>query len=281
MTDGTGLRLRMALRTSFTVGEERPALGGVRWFQARLAGTTGVPTHRVILWAVPPAGPSPARIRKWAETLQALDHRGLAEIAAAGEFEGRAWLAEQVPSGQTLEERLATRGVLSVRETINVLREVARVLTVLHRHGIAHGGLAAQTIRLGPQGEVTLANGRPEGSVASDLHALGRVGWAMLTGHTPDPAATTDPALGRHAVPPELSLLLRQLLGHESAGRPDRAEAVLSALDAFPIRHHSPLGVILEGAGRGARQVERHPGVLLAVLAAVGLFLVAFMRFGR
>lgn len=281
MTDGTALRLRLALGTMIAVGEERPATGGVRWFQARLPGATGAPTHRVILCAPPPNGPVPARLLAWVETLRAIDHRGLAEITAAGEFEGRAWLAEPVPPGQTLEARLATRGVLSVRETIGVLRALARVLAMLHRHGVAHGGLAAHAIRLGPRGEVTLANGWAEGSVADDLHALGVVGWTMLTGELPNPDTVHDPARVRHAVPPELWRLVQRLLDRDPAARPERAETVLATLDAFPTPHPSPLSAIFEGAGRGAREAERHPVVLLGVLVAVGMLLLALVRIVR
>lgn len=277
MSDTLPLRLRLALGDTVRVGAERAARGGVRRFDATLPGRDGPATHRVTLAAPPPDGPLPAAAGTRAAACLALAHPGLAAVLGAGEFEGRAWLAEAAPAVPPLADRLEAGARWSVRDTIATLRGVARVLAVLHRRGIAHGAIAPDTVHLAPDGRVTVAVGVAEGTVLGDLHALGRLVWTMLNGGAFD-LEQAAPRWSRSGVPPELRILLDRMASPEPERRPARAEDVLAALDAFPVARASPLVALFEGAGRGARDAERHPILLLAVLAGAALLVVLLLR---
>jgi serine/threonine protein kinase len=262
MIDGLPLRLKLAIGRVAVMGEERPATGGVRCFEARLPGDSGggPPTHQVVLGALPPDGPEPASVAALVEAMRALNHPHLVEVTAVGEFEGRAWVVEELVHAPTIAERISRRGVLSVREAVAVLREIARALVSLHRLGAVHGSIHPAMIWL-------LAS-TPQG----DLRALGSLGSVMLTGARPGGTGV----LGRPRIPSELRDLLEQLV-QPDPDRPLRAEEVLTVLDSFPATHDSPLDALFEGAGRGSRNVERHPALLIVVLAALGI-LFYFLR---
>lgn len=275
MMDTLPLRLRLALGRVAVVGDERPTTGGLRRFEARLPGTPddSRATHQVVLGATPPDGPAPASVQSLVQAIQALKHPHLIEVIATGEFEGRAWAVEARAETPTVAQRLRDRGVVSVREAITTLRAIARALVALHRRGVVHGGIHPKMVHLPTSGEALLRTGSGEGTTADDLHALGVLGWVMLTGAPPTGAS----AGLRARVPQELRDLLEQLVTRERS-RLLRAEEVLAALDAFPATQPSPLNALFEGAGRGAREVERHPALLVIVLAALGVLFLVLRR---
>jgi hypothetical protein len=275
MTDRLPLRLRLALGRVATVGDERPTTGGLRRFDARLPGTTegSKATHQVVLGAPPPDGPAPASVARLVKEIQAVQHPHLVEVTAVGEFEGRAWVVEARLDAPTVAHRLQSRGMLSVREAIAALREIARALVALHRRGVVHGGIHPKMVHLVASGGAHLRTGSGEGTALDDLHALGVLGWVMLTGAPPG----AGEASWRPGVPQELRDLLEGLVQRDRS-RLLRAEEVLAALDAFPATHPSPLNTLFEGAGRGAREVERHPALLVVVLAALGVLFFVLRR---
>jgi hypothetical protein len=275
MTDGLPLRLRLALGRVATVGDERPATGGLRCFEARLpeAPPGSRATHQVVVGAPVPDGPSAASVVVLVRAMQGLQHPHLVGVVAAGEFEERAWVIEARLEAPTVAHRIQSRGVLSVREAIATLREIARALVALHRRGIVHGGIHPTMVHLLPTGGAQLRTGSGEGTAMDDLHALGALGWVMLTGARPPVTG----ASWRSGVPPEVRDLLEQLVRRDRH-RLLRAQEVLAALDAFPATHPSPLNALFEGAGRGAREVERHPALLVIVLAALGVLFFVLRR---
>ena len=275
MIDSLPLRLRLVLGKVAVVGDERPTTGGLRCFEARLPGTPdgSRATHQVVLGAAPPDGPAPAAVRSLVRAIQALKHPHLLEVIAAGEFETRAWAVEVLIEAPSVAQRIRNRGVLSVREAIAALRAIARALVALHRRGVVHGGIHATRVHLHADGDARLRTGSGEGTTADDLHALGVLGWVMLTGAPPTGASPS----WRAGVPKELRDLLEQLV-RRNRTRLLRAEEVLAALDAFPATQPSPLNALFEGAGRGAREVERHPALLIVVLAAIGVLFFVLRR---
>ncbi len=275
MSDSLPLRLRLALGRVATIGDELPATGGLRCFEARLPGTPddSRATHQVVLGATPPDGPAPASVASLVQAIRALQHPHLVDVVAVGEFEGRAWVVEKRVEGPSVAQRVQHRGVVSTREAIATLRALARALVALHRRGVVHGGIHAKMVHLPTSGEALLRTGSGEGTTADDLYGLGVLGWMMLTGAMP----TASESAWRPGVPRELRDLLEQLVTRERS-RLLRAEEVLAALDAFPATQPSPLNALFEGAGRGARGVERHPALLVVVLAALGVLFFILRR---
>ncbi|HET9133694.1 MAG TPA: hypothetical protein VFN90_05295, partial [Gemmatimonadales bacterium] len=60
MSDALALRLRLALGGAAELGDELPAMGGIRVFAGRARGEApGTVSRTIILHALPPDGPPP------------------------------------------------------------------------------------------------------------------------------------------------------------------------------------------------------------------------------
>jgi serine/threonine-protein kinase len=189
---------------------------------------------------------------------------------ATGTFDGGTWVVESVPAGTTLAERIRDGGPLAVQRVVRLLRDAARALSALHRHGLVHGGIDPSGIEETGSGFILhgLAR-RLDGSVNGDLHAIGEVAWLALVGREPA-AGDRSPRRVRRKLPVDLDRLVAALLDPDPAGRPASAEAVLEALDRFPVEEETSLGTLIDGAGRGARLPgERRTAVILGVIGVL------------
>lgn len=267
MTDTLALRLRLALGGAAELGDELPALGGIRVFAGRARGEPpGTVSRTIILHAPPPDGPLPTAMARRADLALALVHPNVSAPVATGDFEGRAWVVEPVPAGVSLRERLR-RGPLTAHDTIAMLRDITRGIAAMHRKGLAHGALDAGQVYLHADGAVVAGVGRQDGAaMAGDLAAIGALAWTALAGQGPDGMQRSIRSTGR-AVSREVDQLVQRLLDAER--RPARAELLLAELDAFTAPQASPLTALVEGAAHGGRAVTRHPAGLLLVLMAL------------
>jgi serine/threonine-protein kinase len=141
--------------------------------------------------------------------------RHLVPILEAGEAEGRQYLAVTFVDGQSLEQRLAERGQLSVDETVKLATDIAAGLDVLHGQGVVHRDIKSSNILIDQEGvgmltDFGLAKGRaytvltrpgqvmgtldylaPElirgkpASPASDIYALGCTVFECIAGQPP------------------------------------------------------------------------------------------------
>ncbi|MEZ0577353.1 EAL domain-containing protein [Nocardioides sp. MH1] len=195
-----------------------------------------------------------ARLRFEHETavLRRLSGRGLVELYASGEYDGRLFLVQPLVPGQTLEVLLQA-GPLSVGNALRVGIEIARALSVAHEAGIVHRDVKpANVIAEGddPAGAVTLIDFgfarsahldesvrddlvgtirylAPEAAgllsatpdERSDLYAVGIVLFECLAGAPPFPG-------------PGVSDLLRQHLSVQAPSVCDLRSDVPRALDA-------------------------------------------------
>lgn len=283
MTDPFLLRLRLALGGAAEPGEERPAVGGLRVFDARSRDDApdARPTRRVIVHPEPPDGPTLSTLRARNESLLVLTHPALAAPLESGEFEGRAWVVEPIPPGRTLDETALGGGVRSVPEAIGIIRDVARALVTLHRRGLAHGALSGATVHHGSRGTIVTGLGRqPAGGVADDLFALGAIAWLLLVGH--EYRATGEspsPRRLRRTIPAELDAVVARLLAADPGARPTRAEDVLERLDAVTLPAASPLDAFLDAPGRGGRTPRSR--VLRWALLGLGIAALLVMLLRR
>jgi hypothetical protein len=234
----------------------------------------------VLLHPPPPEGPVPGRLLDRMATIRTLQHTGLAAPLATGDLEGRAWVVERRPTA-TLDSRIDTTGVLSVQETVRILREIARALSALHRAGLAHGMLSAAAIESRGDSVVLHHLGHADGgAVPNDLADLGRVAWLLLVGRPSGPGDRA-PGVHRKSLPEALDQLVAGLLDPDPAARPASAELVLEALDRFPVREATPLRALIDGAGRGARSPrERQTAIALGVVGMAVLLAWLFLRPG-
>ncbi len=93
------------------------------------------------------------RFQREAQLLAALNHPNIAQIYGAEESPlGRCLILELV-EGQTLAERIKT-GVLSIRDSLDIARQVAEALEAAHDRGIIHRDLKPANIKITPDGRV-------------------------------------------------------------------------------------------------------------------------------
>ncbi|MGY1829448.1 protein kinase [Geodermatophilus sp. SYSU D01180] len=160
-----------------------------------------------------------ARFRNEARHAAALTHPNIATVLDYGEGaddvtgEHLAYLVMELVEGAPLSSLIQTEGPLDTDAALSVLRQAAAGLAEAHRHGVVHRDVKPSNILVRPDGRVKLTDfgiawsaecvpltqtGQVIGtaqymspeqaagervSPASDVYALGLVGYESLTGH--------------------------------------------------------------------------------------------------
>jgi serine/threonine-protein kinase len=178
-----------------------------------------------------------------------LQHPNIVPVLQAGELEHLPYFVMPFIAGDSLRVRIA-RGPLSVRETVNVMRDVARALAYAHGHGVVHRDVKPDNILLAagsavvtdfgvakalsvsrergvdtkaqPITEIGFSLGTPaymapEQAAAdpnldhrADLYALGIVAYEMLVGTPPFHGRTPQAILAAHISEPPPPITLRR-----------------------------------------------------------------------
>jgi serine/threonine-protein kinase len=261
LADDLFLRLQTALAGEYSIERElgRGGMGIVYLArEVRLA-------REVAIKVLPPAlAVDPARRAQFlreAQTAAGLSHPNIAPIHRVDEVQGFVYFVMAYINGETLAERIATRGPLTPHHAGRVLREVAWALTYAHANGIVHRDIKADNIMLErgtdravvtdfgianvAHADARNSDGGIAGSphyaspeqiagqpldAASDLYSLGVVGFFALTGRLPFDAPTSREVVAMHlstrppsitALAPTVPAKLAQLVERCLAKRPD------------------------------------------------------------
>ncbi|HEV7753844.1 MAG TPA: protein kinase [Baekduia sp.] len=171
------------------------------------------------------------RFRREGKHVAALEHPNIIPIYDADEEEGRLYLATRLIDGETLAQRMTSRG-LSADETLALLAPIADALDAAHADGVIHRDVKPQNILLtardhpfladfgvakSSNGHGLTASGSFLGSVsyaspeqirgesltsASDIYSLAAVLYQCLTGQVPYPRDTDASVMHAHLSEP-------------------------------------------------------------------------------
>jgi serine/threonine-protein kinase len=179
------------------------------------------------------------RFEREARAAAALSHPNVARIYEYGVAEGRAYMALELLSGGTLEDRLQGGRPLPDAEADRVARQLAAGLAHAHSHGLVHRDLKPANVLFDDEGRAKIADfgiARLEGvdtlteagtvmgtaayispeqaagepaSPASDVYSYGVILFRLLTGRLPfeSESPLEVAAMHRTAEPPAISSL--------------------------------------------------------------------------
>lgn len=226
-------------------------------------------------------------VRREIRILSALDHQHLVKAhdvlrIVVGSRDGLGLLVDYAPGG-SLAQLVASRGKLSIGETVTVLTPIAQVLGYLHANGFTHSDVSPGNVLFTSHGKPLLADvgiARMVGDVAAvpghgtrgfmdpapvdavraglqpegDVYSVAALGWYCLTGDIPGRTSDRPPLpLILPGVPAELAAALEAGLNEDRRLRPTAVE-----LAAAVYRSAAPLPVDLAGSA--------HPTVLPELL---------------
>ncbi len=278
------------------------------------------------------------RFRSECRALARLDHPGIARLIEGAVAERRHALPGGGVRGRPPLDRHADEAGLDLRARVTLLVQVCEAVRHLHRHSVLHRDLKPANVLVGPDGRariidfgiarlldlaedeehtltgwerMTPAYASPEQlrgddlSTASDVYALGVLGYRLLTGHLPyrgrrrheleremtttslrrpsEMVRESAPAVAR-GLAGDLDTILLKALHRE----PDRRYPAAEALREDLARHLTGQPVLARGDSfsyRAGKFVRRHTAaaVLAGLLALllVGATVTGFALYGR
>ncbi len=268
-----------------------------------LGVSTELPERRVVI-KIPDghSGKTIAMFRSECRILGTLSHPGIVPILAAGDLPAAAggvpYMVMKFIDGQSLRQRLNTRGKLSWEEAAQLLEDVATALEYLRSHRICHRDIKPDNIIFDSETHhwvlvdfgiakslqdnwrmtMTMA-GRDSGTwdymppeqlegkavdIRCDIYALGTVVWEALIGKIPRRGTKLPSAFGLK-LPPDVDLLIEKMVEHDPENRYQTPAELLHALHAGAKRVEQ-----WKKTGKRIRTALRLGGALLVILLLLG-----------
>ena len=140
-------RLLSALGGSYTI--ERELIGG--GMAQVFVGEDHDLGRKVVIKILPPelaASVSAERFRREILTVARLQHPHIVPILKAGELDGVPYFVMPYVDGESVDVTLRRRKTLGVRETVGILKDVARALAFAHERNVVHRDIKPGNILL-------------------------------------------------------------------------------------------------------------------------------------
>lgn len=200
------------------------------------------------------------RFVREAQAQASLDSPHVVQVFAHGQAGGRLYIASQLIPDGDLGAMLRRHGPPPAAFGVDLVAQVADGLAEAHRVGLVHRDIKPANVLLRDRGTDTVAYladfgiasqiGADHGAtVADDIHALGRLLWATLSGRAA-PAGTTVPQVpGLTAYDRELNRVLRAALAGQPHDRCPSAAAFRDDLRTLartaPVRRRRPAVLVV------------------------------------
>src|SRR6266550_1169722 len=152
------------------------------------------------------------RFRREAEAAASLDHAGIVPIHEVGERDGSCYFSMKFVEGGQLDD-VVRRSPMSIRQAVELIAKVARIVHYAHEHGILHRDIKPGNILLDQKGEPHLTDFglarlvESESSVTQTLDVLGTPSYMA-----PEQAAGNNTAVSSNTDVYGLGAVLYQLL---------------------------------------------------------------------
>ena len=249
-----------------------------------------------------------ARFLQEARTSAKLSHPNIIPIHAVDEVGDFVFFAMAYVDGETLAERVRTRGPLPPSEAARVLREVAWALAHAHAHGVVHRDVKPDNILLehgteralvadfgiaaaeeSDTGEITgtpefmspeQALGKPV-DARSDLYAFGVTAYYAISGRLPFQGRSATEVLAKQinasptplatvagALPRKMAQTVERCLAKGPSHRPQSAQAVAEEFGAA-LEQRRELPVALRAFVKRSSRLDG-PGALLYPVLLLG-----------
>jgi len=99
-----------------------------------------------------------ARFIREAQSVAKLNHSGIVQVYAADKEQGQPFFVMELVDGESLEQRLAREGRLSIAEAVRIWIEAGSALHAAHEAGITHRDIKPSNILLDRSGRVKLTD---------------------------------------------------------------------------------------------------------------------------
>jgi serine/threonine protein kinase len=217
-----------------------------------------------------------ARFIADARAAAAVSHPNIPALYEVGQDSDLLYVVSEYVPGETLRTIIGGRPI-NPRRAIELAAQVADALAHAHAHGMAHGDIRPDTIVVTPRGSAKImepgfpawveAPGANGGDDRSDVVALGRVFFEMLTGRALDrPFDAQVARQGPLALPTDVTQMLERMLARGHARRFTSAAVLASELRALSATMADKAE---QAAGGPSRRTWIGAILVLAALAAL------------